>query len=155
MVSCLGRANPIPKRSGMPRTRSTPSACSSKTSSIVSGDSRRTPPASPPSDMTRIICMTDLALPCPLVAPMSASRQAAVLAAAPSATGPVNVRATGPDRRHAGDQLGLRPDCVPAGTRSGGLGGGSWLAGRRRGVAAGVHEQDDARRQDPDEEEQE
>jgi hypothetical protein len=74
----------MPNRPGSPTARSMPSDCWSKISSIVLGDGNLTPSTSPALETIDWLRATDRALPCPLLAGISARRQASVATAARS-----------------------------------------------------------------------
>lgn len=76
-----GSAYPMPHLRCSPLTRSTPSDCSSKMRSMVSGLRSGPRAEAPPRAMGPRISATARAVPCPLAAPRSAARQAGVLAA--------------------------------------------------------------------------
>ncbi len=82
----------MPKRRSVPKTRSIPWDCSSKTASHPLADKRRTPRASPPLARTDWAAATPRALEWPLAAGISARRQASVKEGSTDSGGLENVR---------------------------------------------------------------
>ena len=91
-ISGDGRPKPMPWRSTMPSTRSSPLLCSSNTRSMPFGDSRRTPLASPPHAIGAWIRATERALPWPPAAGISARRHGIVADTSATSGGLVSVR---------------------------------------------------------------
>ena len=112
-ISGDGSPNPMPWRSPMPSTRSTPLHCSSNTTSMPFGDSSRTPLASPPHAIGAWIRATERALPWPPAAGISARRHGIVADTSASSGGLISVRKA--------IELWSTPSTV-----SGALGGMTW-----------------------------